>query len=229
MPHSFYDDLEFSIETLCALANRTRSAPVSLSKLPPIADLLHTDRYRLRLKFFHSLYCPASPPTNLLGLDPPDAALMRSPHPESEKLWAKIIELFPEKDKTISALLRSHAEDLLRSAARPEYYPTIMCYKKARWTHEFPDPRSLALIHAHYILLLEFCAHFCSSGSGKIGIFVQATVHPSERSHLLHFPRISFDRLPDANKPFRLSSAICSCEDGYAGCSHFAETYDFTV
>jgi hypothetical protein len=222
--HSTYADLEFYVEILCGLANMpcapSPSAQPAATEIS-IFDALSTQRYKYRLNFFHSLYCPTHSSLNLLQLNPVPSELTTSADHSQSQMWHAILSALPTGAATVFSAFRARAEHLLHAAQRPEYHAKSLNYAHATWTHPYPDHRAQALYDSHYVLLLEFCKH--AQPNGLFGYYIQGTVHPSQRSIRRHFPRISFNSTPPPS-PFALSSQQCSCEDGCAQRTHVRTT-----
>lgn len=209
--HRTYADLEFYVEIMCALANKTAADPQTA--LPACSsDHARSQRVQSRLQFFHDLYVPSTLPMNLLRFDPPPNELCAAPAPSHVQDWQFMLASFPSKVEDIGELLAARAQHILRTANRSEYFPALIDYASAKWSHKYPDHRADALHEAHYVLLVEFLSQRYNDGIYRW--VIQATVHPSQRSTRRHFPRIVYDVL-QPRRPFSLHAAQCSCEDGY--------------
>lgn len=216
IPHAAYEDLEFYVEIMCALANMRADDPPFIAPTSK-SGYLSSPHVQLRLAFFRSLYVLAHPPTNLLHLNPPPSELCAPASPSLEQLWRQILSVFPDDMDSLGAALTARAAQTLADVRYSEYFPSEINYSHAQWTHKYPDHRATALHLSHYVLLIEICMR--SYKDGRFGYFIQGTVHPSQRSTRRHFPRIAFNALPPP-RPFALHSAVCSCEDGCVRVRH---------
>ena len=122
------------------------------------------------------------------------------------------MECLPTNDFQYGIILQAHANHQLKSITKSELAADIIPYSRASWAHLFPDNRADALYRSHYILLVEFClASEPESGQEYV---VQATVHPSMRNYVLHFPTLYLP-VKSSHGGFSMNKHTCSCEDGY--------------
>lgn len=93
----------------------------------------------------------------------------------------------------------------------PQLAASVLPYSRASWAHHFPDNRANALYRSHHVLLMEFClASKLDSGQELI---IQATVHPSMRNYILHYPTVHVP-VESTRGAFSMKRHTCSCEDG---------------
>jgi hypothetical protein len=176
------------------------------------------DLHCLRFDFFAELYSTHQLRAPLIDFSQRAMRTALPPPDSLQALWNLLMENFPNNSSVIKSLLKARAERILHKVSGSDYCSKQLDYKRAIWTHEYPDHRAEALVFAHYVLLLQLCAK--RTLSGRAELFVQAVVHPSERNQLSHYSRISVWQTL-RNEPFSLLSARCSCEDGCV--PHFSE------
>ena len=122
--------------------------------------------------------------------------------------WNWLLQQAPELDFEYGLLLRMHAERQIHAITNPLLGGEVLPYSKVAWSHTYPDKRAHALYQSHHILFVEFCL---AADAGEF--VIQATVHPSMRNYLLHYPTLH-PPLRERNKAFSMTSHTCSCEDG---------------
>lgn len=165
----------------------------------------------LRFDFFAELYSKHRLCTPLIDFSQRAIRTALQPPDSLQALWNVLMENVPRDESVIKAVLRGRAQGILHKVSGSVYCSEELDYTKAAWTHEYPDHRAEALVHAHFVLLLQLYAR--PVPSGRTELFVQAVVHPSERNQLLHYCRVSMWQSLH-NEPFSLLSARCSCEEG---------------
>lgn len=210
LAHSVLDSLEWFMEIMCAMANVAVVCPFGQLPAPGIAPSGKT--HSLRLDFFDELYSKHQTYAPLIDYSQQAARLAMQPQESLRALWDVLIGNVPSDLNIIKQLLKARAEHILHGIAGDKYCSQVLQYSKAVWTHEYPDRRAYALVHAHYVQLVQLCSR--PTDSGRAELFVQAVVHPSERNALVHYARISMWQTP-RSEPFSLLSSTCSCEDGY--------------
>jgi hypothetical protein len=187
LPHATLWQMEYFADIMCALANA------------------------------HHLWQDAQ--AHVLGIDIPDIHVHLARMREFARLHARAPsslehELFPVQHAEPSS---DHAEvwQCVLDSLPHKYGSNLIDYERVKWTHTFPDDRARQLCLSHYVLLLEFGIASLSDCSNYI--YVQATMHPSQRNHLLHCVQISYRNvaIPPGPEAFELHSSGCSCEDGY--------------
>jgi hypothetical protein len=199
-------DLEWVVDILCARANAHLVCPSgnfpSLSIFPDWSAQLE------RARFFHDIYCPSTV-SSAFSLAPPHLA---TPEPFHRLMWKLVTECLPTNDLQYGVILCAHAERWLKSIAKPELAADIIPYSRASWAHRFPDNRADALYRSHHVLLVEYC--LASEPDSGQEFIVQATVHPSMRNYVLHFPTLHLP-VESTRGAFSMKKHTCSCEDGY--------------
>ena len=211
LSHSELHSLEWFVEIMCAMANVPVVCPFGQLPHPGIAP--STDTHRFRLDFFTELYSKHRQCAPLIDFSLRAARVAMQPPESLQALWELLMENMPSDINVIKTLLKERAQCILHKITGDVYCSKQLEYAKAVWTHDYPDRRAYALVHAHYILLVQLCSK--SAPNGRSELFVQAAIHPSERNTLIHYARISMWQTL-RNESFSLLSSRCSCEDGYA-------------
>lgn len=160
-----------------------------------------------RARFFHDIYCPSTLPSTF-SMAP---LHLTTPAPFHRLLLEMLIERLPTNDLQYSVLLHAHVERQLKSITTPQLAASVLPYSRASWARHFPDNRADALYRSHHVLLMEFClASKLDSGQELI---IQATVHPSMRNYILHYPTVHVP-VESTRGAFSMKRHTCSCEDG---------------
>lgn len=207
------------VEIMCAMANVPLVCPFHEMPHPGLTP--RRDLHFLRFDFFAELYSTHQLRLPLIDFSQRAMRTALQPPDSLQALWNLLMENLPTKSSAIKSLLKGRAERILHDVSGSNYCSEQLDYKRATWTHDYPDHRAEALVSAHYVLLLQLCTK--RTPSGRAELFVQAVVHPSERNQLFHYSRISvWQTLRD--EPFSLRSARCSCEDGCVPCFSMPRT-----
>lgn len=210
LSHSELHNLEWFVEIMCAMANVPVVCPFGQLPHPGIAP--STNTHHLRLDFFAELYSKHRQLVPLIDFSLCAAKVATQPLESLRALWDLLMENVPSDVNIIKTVLKARTQRILHKVSGDVYCSAQLSYAKAVWTHDYPDRRAYALVHAHYVLLVQLCSKAVHTGRSEL--FVQAVVHPSERNTLMHYARISMWQTL-RNEPFSLLSSRCSCEDGY--------------
>lgn len=210
LSHSELRSLEFFVEIMCAMANVPHVCPFQQMPHPSITP--SKDVFHHRLDFFANLYSKQHKHTPLIDFSLKATRVAEKPSETLSALWDLLMEIIPSDLNVIKRFLKEHAQSILHSTKGDVYCSELLDYSKAIWTHDFIDHRAHALVRSHYVLLVQLCSK--PAPNGRSQVFVQAVVHPSVRSTLIHVARISMWQTL-RNEPFSLLSSKCSCEDGY--------------
>lgn len=210
LSHAELSSLEWFVEIMCAMANVPLVCPFHTR--PPAGLAPRKELYHLRLDFFAGLYSKRRLHPPLIDFSQRAARIAMQPPDSLLALWDLLIKNVPSKLEFIEARFRERAQHILHHVSGDEYCSKELNYSKATWMHNCPDRRAAALVHAHYVLLVQLCAK--PRHTGRVELFVQALVHTSMRNGLTHYARISvWQTLQD--EQFSLLSARCTCEDGF--------------
>ena len=214
LAHATLWQMEFFVEIMCALANAHEYWRKDSSHKVR-TDILDLQVHIERAHYFSQLMS-RSPSSLETFLHPAHTV---APDSDRAEAWKCALDSIPHTkhcDASINCVLTHRAVELLRRTSSDKYGSPLFDYGRATWTHKFPDERAKHLCLAHYVLLLEFAIAPLVESSRLI--YVQATIHPSQRNHLIHYALISYRLVPvtPSVESFELHSSGCSCEGGYA-------------